>query len=103
MWTRHRKPSKLRKAIVPTLCVLAMGYFVYHGFHGTHGIKSNAEYMERIAILEAELAQLNDVADRIGKRTSLLRNGSIEQDMLDEQARRMLGFSAENEIIIRLP
>ena len=102
MWTRHRKQSRFRHMIVPSIAVSAMAYFVYHAYEGNYGLRAAETYEARIAELRLESDRLAAEVARLEQKTNLLRDGTIEQDMLDEQARRMLGYSRESEIIIRL-
>lgn len=100
MWTRHRKPSKLRFLVIPILCCGALAYFVYHANNGTYGLKAKEGYEARVAELKQEVALLDAKVTVLEHRTSLLRDGTLEQDIIDEQARRMLGLTRPNEIVI---
>lgn len=100
MWTRHRRKSPLRLVAIPALTIIMSGYFIYHGQHGTYGLAASERYDARIAALSAELAQLAAERAHLEKDTSALHHGSIERDMLDEQARDILGLARANELVV---
>ncbi|QKV18188.1 FtsB family cell division protein [Oricola thermophila] len=100
MWTRQRRRSPYRHLVLPvfTFCVLA--YFGHHALTGKYGLASKREYERRIEVLKVELASLEERRQQLDKRTAMLRDGSLERDMIDEQARRLLGVTRANEIVI---
>jgi len=100
MWTRHRRRSPFRHVILPIFAIGVLSYFSHHALTGSFGLASNQEYESRISALEAELAMLESQRAKLEKRTAMLRDGSLERDMIDEQARRLLGITRENEIVI---
>jgi cell division protein FtsB len=100
MWTRHHKRRNTGRLIVPTISVVVLSYFVYHAYNGTYGINATVRYEERIEVLESELAQLADVRRGLEERVTLLNDGSLEKDMLDEHARRLLNLAKADELVI---
>jgi cell division protein FtsB len=102
MWTRHHKNRKTGRLILPTVCAAFLAYFGYHAYNGEYGINSKYQLDARRAELTARLAQLHDERMHIEGRTNLLRDGSLERDMLDEQARRALSMSKPDEVTIML-
>jgi len=100
MWTRHHKRRNTGRLIVPTISVVVLSYFVYHAYNGTYGINATVRYEQRIETLEAELASLSEVRRGLEERVSLVNDGSLEKDMLDEQARRLLNLAHANELVI---
>ncbi|MEM8540092.1 MAG: septum formation initiator family protein [Pseudomonadota bacterium] len=100
MWTRQRKKSKLRFAILPVVGLALLGYFSFHSINGSLGLNSSERYQAQIDQLKLELASLEQVRQDYEKRTSLLRDGSLERDLIDEQARLTLGLIRSNEIVL---
>ncbi len=100
MWTRQHKQRKTGRLIVPAISALFLAYFGFHAYHGEYGIYSKYRYeaqgVELQAKLDAARAQRMDVE----RRVQLLHDGTLEKDMLDEQARRALNLTQENEIVI---
>ena len=100
MWTRHHRKTPLRHLVIPTIAVAALAYFGFHAQSGNHGLTSKSVYEARVAALDAELADLIARRERLEKRTASLRDGSLQRDMIDEQARRQLGLLRANEVIL---
>lgn len=100
MWTRHRKQSRLRLLIIPVFAVAVLGYFAFHAFHGSYGLLATEGYERELADAQAVAASLQAQVDWLERRTMLLRDGSLEHDILDEQARRTLGLTRANEIVL---
>ena len=100
MWTRHRRRSPLRHLILPVLASGVLAYFGHHAINGSLGLASKQQYEARIASLEAELSKLESERKALERKTAMLRDGSLERDMIDEQARRLLGLTRSNEIVI---
>ncbi|WEX07156.1 septum formation initiator family protein [Chelativorans sp. AA-79] len=100
MWTRHHKRRNTGRLIVPAITAVVLSYFGFHAYQGTYGLNAKDRLEARVATLEAELDGLRETRGKLEERLSLLAGGTIEKDMLDEQARRSLNFAKENEIVI---
>jgi cell division protein FtsB len=82
------------------ICLLLSSYFAYHSMIGRHGLNSHQKALETTASLELKLANLQEESAKLKKRVKLLMDGSIEYDMLDEQARYHLNLIQDDEIVI---
>jgi cell division protein FtsB len=102
MWTRHHKNRNTGKLIVPAISVLFLAYFGFHAYHGEFGIYSKYRLEAQAAQLNAELAKVRAERLQMERRVQLLHDGTLEKDMLDEQARRALNLSHVDEITIML-
>lgn len=102
MWTRQHKNRNTGRLILPTVCVAFVAYFGYHTYNGEYGINSKSELEARRVDLTARLDELRSERLHIERRTQLLRDGTLEKDMLDEQARRALNMSKPDEVTILL-
>ena len=100
MWTRQYKKRRTGALIVPALAAVFLSYFGFHAWHGTFGIYSSYQLEERKAALETRLAELKTERQDLESRVMLLQDGTLEKDMLDEQARRALNLTKEDEITI---
>lgn len=103
MWTRQRKTRNTGRLIVPAVAALFLSYFGFHAWHGEYGLYAKYRYEERAAELTARLDALRAERERLESRNLLLQYGSLQKDMLDEQARRALDFSRADEITIMRP
>lgn len=67
---------------------------------GKYGLESYQKNSERAIQLEYRLAALREDSAELKSRVKLLLDGSIEYDMLDEQARYHLNLIQDDEIVI---
>lgn len=102
MWTRHHKRRNTGRIIIPVITGLFLAYFGFHAYHGEYGIYSSYQLDARIAEAQSRLDALVAARSKLEGRIALLRDGSLEKDMLDEQARRALNVARENEVVIFL-
>ncbi len=102
MWTRHHKRRNTGRLIVPAITGLFLAYFGFHAYHGEYGIYSKYQLDARIAEEQSRLDRLVSARTKLEGRIALLQDGSLEKDMLDEQARRSLNLARENEVVILL-
>src|SRR5690606_16606173 len=103
MWTRHHKRRNNGRLIVPAISAVVLSYFAFHAYNGDFGINAKVRYDQRIATLEGELESLSAARKRLEERVSLVNYGTLEKDMLDEQARRALNLVQAEELVIFLP
>lgn len=102
MWTRQHKNRNTGRLILPTVTAAFLAYFGYHAYNGEYGINSKYELEARRIELSARLERLRSDRLHVERRTALLRDGSLEKDMLDEQARRALNVSKADEVTIMM-
>ena len=102
LWTRHHKNRNTGRLIIPAVSALFLAYFGFHAYHGEFGIYSKYQLEARALELTAELATIKAERLEMERRVQLLHDGTLEKDMLDEQARRALNLSHSDEITIML-
>ena len=100
MTTRQHRPSRLRRFVLPAVTAVFLGYFAYHAFHGEYGIVGRAHLESQTAQLTGELDRLKSTREELETRVRLLRPGSLDQDMVDEEARAQLSMVHPNEVVI---
>ena len=99
---RYKKESKLFDLSVMAGSVLILAYFGWHGFYGPRSVEQARQVRHRLTAIKAELTGISNKRKMLAARVSLLRPGSIDPDMLDEQARRILGFAGKNDLKVLL-
>lgn len=102
MSTRQKKRSRFSGLIVPAICSLLIAYFIYHALNGRYGVDALAHMREEATRLEYALTDVTLQRTKLAERVQLLRDGTIERDILDEQARLMLGLALPTEVVILL-
>ncbi|MCW5749747.1 MAG: septum formation initiator family protein [Alphaproteobacteria bacterium] len=77
-----------------------MSYFGYHAIEGDRGLQAYARLSQEVTIAQQALAETGRERREMERRVSLLRADRLDLDMLDEQARRILGLVRADEIVI---
>ncbi|MFZ1814438.1 MAG: septum formation initiator family protein [Rhizobiaceae bacterium] len=77
-----------------------LSYFLFHSWSGRYGIDAAKAMAEDKIRLEYELVRLKEQRVALESRVRLLRDGTLERDMLDEQARQSLNLARPDEIVI---
>ena len=95
---------RITEAILPGICLLLIAYFGYHAVQGDLGLVSYLQLNQKIAHLDQEAAIVAAQRTDLEHRVALLSpNNGVDPDLLDEQARFMLGYSHRDELVIFLP
>jgi cell division protein FtsB len=100
MWTRQYRQRNFGRLVLPAITIVFLSYFGFHAWHGEYGIYSKYSLEERAVALQKQLDAVRSQRVALETRVRLLRDGSIEKDMLDEQARRSLNLSHGDELVI---
>ncbi len=100
MWTKHHKQRKLGRFVLPVITVAFLSYFGYHSIHGDFGLIATEEFEHQRIERQAELDGLTGKRKALELQVSLLSDGSMEKDILDEKARYELNVSRADEIVI---
>ena len=100
MWTKQKRKSIRGRFVLPILTAAFLSYFGFHAYHGEYGLYSRIQLEEQKSLLAKQLEQVTADRNALEKRVTLLRDGSIEKYMIDEQARRALNLSHPDEVTI---
>ncbi|CAN7429734.1 septum formation initiator family protein [Rhizobium sp. LjRoot30] len=100
MWTKHHKKRKLGRLILPAIAVAFVSYFSYHSVHGDFGLIAAEAFEKKRVELDGELKKLTAARESLERQVSLMSDGSLEKDILDEKARYALNVSRSDEIVI---
>lgn len=76
-------------------------YFTFAAVQGDYGLFKRAEIDAERRALTDELALLQSEVDRLENLTRRLSDTYLDLDLLDEQARDVLGMVRADEIVIR--
>ena len=97
---------KYRAILIPLMLYIisgaALSYFVWAAVNGDRGLKAKRAYMVDVANLTKELDDLRATHAAMERRNIQLRPASIDKDLLEEEARLILGRVAKNDVIIFL-
>ena len=99
-------PSALRSdrsMLLWIFCLLIIGYFTYHLLQGERGVISMLRLERQITHSDQQLQSLRQEREALEKHVQLLHPNHVDPDMLDEQARRSLGYAGRNEVMVLVP
>ena len=82
--------------VLPTLLLALLTYFVFHAIAGNRGIVAYFKLNQKLSKTSVELDNLRSERIDLEHKVRLLKP-PIDLDMLDEQARRVLGIAKTNE------
>ncbi len=91
---KHRK-------ILRSLAMVTVGFYLaFHALQGNQGVYALVVKSGQRDYLEKQLAEAKEQRRKLEHRVALLRAESLDPDLLDEQARRNLGYAAPDEIVL---
>lgn len=97
---RIAKNKTSRTGSIATLVFLLVScYFCYHAISGERGLLALMELSKKVEDSRQQLDIINADRLKLEHRVSLLRDESLDLDLLDEQARRLLGYVAADETL----
>lgn len=99
--TRNRKIFGLGGAIYVFVAFSLGMYFMIGAVQGDFGLFKRVQVDVEIAALEKELTALETQLAAIRNKTHRLSDRFLDLDLLDQQARDVLGMVRSDEIIIR--
>ena len=97
--------TKSRPAVGPILFFgvafsLAV-YFTFAAVQGEYGLFSRTGILAETQLLEIQLASMQDDVARMENLTRRLSDDYLDLDLLDQQARSVLGLIRGDEMVIR--
>ena len=98
--TRSTRPS-FGALIFFTVSFALSVYFTFAAVQGDFGLFRRVEIEAEGAKAKQELAKLQAEVSRMENLTLRLSDGYLDLDLLDEQARSILGLIRADEIVIR--
>ncbi|HAX92253.1 MAG TPA: hypothetical protein DCY07_08665 [Rhodospirillaceae bacterium] len=103
MVKRRKKHRWIQQTLWSLLGAAIVGYFLYHTIQGDRGWFAMLRMQHEIKTAEKTLSTLQKDRQELQNRTQLLRDQSMDPDLLDEKSRELLNYSKPNEIIILTP
>ncbi|SMY09698.1 FtsB family cell division protein [Flavimaricola marinus] len=97
---QRNRPALGSVAFLGVMVLLGL-YFTFAAVQGTYGVFRRAEVQGEARQLTQELAVLTAEVARMENLTHRLSDDFLDLDLLDEQARDVLGLVRSDEIVIR--
>jgi cell division protein FtsB len=103
MIARTRLGQFFRALLLHAIAASLIGYFALQAFQGNYGLDARKGYEEDITRLTRERDELKAERKDLERRVALLKPESIDPDMVEELARRDLGFAGPNDLLMLNP
>ena len=84
--------------MVLLLCFGALSYFVHQALQSRYGLETRSKLLERSVALDQELDRLEAMRGTLERDTARLAADPPDLDLLDEHARRVLGFLRPDDL-----
>jgi cell division protein FtsB len=101
METVRKIGQRMNEAVLPGFFMLLIAYFGFHAIQGEWGLIRYLQVNQKIALLEIEAGEIGAERQALEHRVALISHiDGVDPDLLDEQARYMLGFTHPEELVI---
>jgi cell division protein FtsB len=102
MQSRATLTAYLRRAALPAVCILLIGYFVSHAISGPTGVIAWKDYKAQHTELEKEAARSAEAKAALDRQVRLLDPRKVDPDLADELVRKNLNVVKPDEVIVTL-
>ena len=90
----------LRKYAFQSLIVILVLYFLYHLIQGGRGIMTLKALENHLVIAKSDLHELKAQHNKLKNKVDHMKPGSVCPDLLEEQAKAVLGYKHHDEKIV---
>ena len=97
----HRNTPPVGPLAVTLVSLTLAAYFLFSAIQGDYGVLRRAEYQAESNALRRNLEQLQISIALQENKTLRLSDHYLDLDLLDQQARDILGFIRPDEIVIQ--
>lgn len=98
----NRARSGLNSVLPTLLLVVILVYFSYHAISGDRGVLAYIKLSHKIEQARADLDIVQAERIKYERNVRLMRDDSLDLDLLDEQSRRLLGHAGKDEKVYNL-
>ncbi|WP_417247674.1 FtsB family cell division protein [Celeribacter sp.] len=96
-----RKRPSIAILVYTAVAATVGGYFIFASVQGEFGLFRRIQIEAELTELQQVSAQLEQEVSEMRNKTMRLSDGYLDLDLLDEQARDVLGYLRADEIVIR--
>jgi len=100
MLERASHRLKLGAIVKIAAVILIFGYVIFHIIYGDRGVISLLQNSKKYQTTLSEVELVKMERQKLQSKVGLLKTDSIDLDMLEEQAKKNLSLTKENEIIL---
>jgi cell division protein FtsB len=92
----------LRRAALPAVCILLIGYFVSHAITGPTGVIAWKDYKLQRSALQSQAVASAEARAALDRKVKLLDPRRVDPDLADQLVRENLNVVKPDEVIVRL-
>jgi len=100
MMSRYQLSNRLTPTLPVMAVLILVGYFGWHAASGERGLGALHVLEREIRLGDNDLADLRHERDALKRRVDLISGPEVDGDLLEEEVRRLLGWTRANEIVI---
>lgn len=100
---RRELLTNIKHIIALLIGLLLLAYFLYHTMYGEKGYLKEQQLRAQVESSNADLQRVKTDRATLEHRVQGLRPESLDPDLLEEEARRQLGFTKPDEKVILTP
>ena len=100
MVTRPRIRAFFSALILYAIAAALIGYFDANAYSGNYGLNAREVLEQQAATLTTDLNEAKAERERWERRVGLLKSDGLDPDMLDEQARALLGYADPHDLVM---
>ena len=90
----------IRQNMLSIIAIVLFCYFSFHILMGERSYLKLVQTQSKIEMLNAEYQEIKSARVSLEERVVRMRPGSVDMDLLEERARKVLGYVRENEDVI---
>ena len=94
------KNFKILEITSSAVCFILSFYFIIASFNGEFGVFAKYQLLAKEKVLNKELGILIEETKAIKNKIRRLSDTSLDLELLDQQARKILGMIGEEELIV---
>ena len=94
------KRFKIIEITLFAVCFILCVYFIIASFKGEFGVSSKYQLLAKEKALTQELKLLNEKTMKVKNKIKRLSDKNLDLELLDQQARKILGLLGEDELIV---
>lgn len=102
VWTKQKYIVRWPSYVFMVFTILFLLYFGIYFFVGDYGLLAEIKIEGNIKLVEQQLTDLEKEYNNLLHEVSLFKDGSLEQDILDEYLRKNNNVSQPNDFIVEL-
>ena len=91
---------KILEITLSAVCFILSFYFIIASLNGEFGVSAKYQLLAKEKVLDKELKLLIKETTAIKNKIRRLSDTSLDLELLDQQARKVLGLIGEKELIV---